>query len=205
MKTRLKFAIFAFAAVATVAALAAGALGVFLAYDSQSSRVESLERAYLEQSSQVAQLEQENERILSDRETLRSAFATSSKQVQDLVRLVQDQTKQQASVLGATSEERSSKPKAARRTVRLVLTAGRGSSWLEVHAAERTGKRLYRDTLARGRSLRFAGESLWLRIGRPPSLKATLNGKAVTLPPRTATIEVTVKGIRVIKLAGARK
>jgi uncharacterized protein DUF4115 len=193
MKTRLKFAI------------SAGALGVFLAYDSQSSRVESLERAYLEQSSQVAQLERENKRILSDRETLRSAFATSSKQLQDLVRLVQEQAEQQqGSVLGATAEKKSSKPKAAQRTARLVLTAGRGSSWLEVHVAERTGKRLYRDTLARGRSVRFSGESLWLRIGRPASLKATLNGKALSLPPRTATIVVTRKGIRVIKLAGAR-
>jgi hypothetical protein len=70
--------------------------------------------------------------------------------------------------------------------------------------AERTGKRLYRNTLARGRSVRFSGKSLWLRIGRPPSLEATLNGKAVSLPPRTATIVVTRKGIQIIKLAGAR-
>jgi hypothetical protein len=204
MRTRLKFAIAAFAAVATVAALAAGALGVYLAYDSQSSRVESLERAYLEQSSQVAQLERENRRIVADREALSTALAASSKHLADVVRLVRDEATRRASVLGATAEKAASRPKTAASGARLVLTAGRGPSWLEVHVADRAGRRLYRDTLARGRSLRFSAKALWLRIGRPPSLEATLNGKALSLPPRTATIVVTAQGIRVLKLAGGR-
>jgi hypothetical protein len=85
--------------------------------------------------------------------------------------------------------------------VTLRLRTAGGSCWLEVRESSSDGKVLYRGTLAGDRSLRFTGRRLWLRLGAPANLRASLNGRAVDLPGRTSTVVVTRRGLRVVRLA----
>ncbi len=80
----------------------------------------------------------------------------------------------------------------------LGLRAVRGSSWVDVHAFSATGKPIYTGTLAEGGTLRFSlRRPLWIRLGAPSNLDATIAGKpAAGLPTRTANIVVTRTGIR---------
>ncbi len=78
----------------------------------------------------------------------------------------------------------------------LVLTAARGECWLSVRAGSGEGRGLYEGLLVEGRSLRFAGKRLWVRMGAPWNLEAKLNGKAATLPADTGNVVVTRAGIR---------
>jgi len=91
-------------------------------------------------------------------------------------------------------------PAAATRptTSRLVLRATRGDSWLMVRAGAEAGELLYEGTLARGRTLRFVGRRLWLRVGAPANLDVRLNGKpAKGFPRLTADVIVTPSGLGV--------
>jgi hypothetical protein len=48
-----------------------------------------------------------------------------------------------------------------------------------------------------GESLRFVSKRLWVRMGAPWNLKASLNGRAVTgLPADTANVSITRTGLR---------
>jgi len=80
----------------------------------------------------------------------------------------------------------------------LSLRAARGSCWLEVHAFTANGTLIYSGTLAQGGAVRFSlRRPLWIRLGAPWNLDATIAGKpAVGLPTRTANIVVTRAGIR---------
>jgi cytoskeleton protein RodZ len=117
---------------------------------------------------------------------------------------------------GTGAEERavpgsSSRPPAATRTAtasppqskrkrsltRLVLVAVRGDCWLSVRAGAQDGRVLYEGLLREGKSLRFARERLWVRMGAPWNLAARLNGTAVRdLPADTGNVFVTRAGIR---------
>lgn len=80
---------------------------------------------------------------------------------------------------------------------RLVVTASRGSSLLEVHAGSAGGRLLYHGTLEPGQQQRFVGRQLWLDIGTPESLSFRLNGRPVRLgggAPRV--VIVTAKQVR---------
>ena len=78
---------------------------------------------------------------------------------------------------------------------RLVLAATRGSCWLSVHIGSETGQVVYEGTLEQGRTARFSGKRLWIRIGAPWNLVATLNGKAMTLPSALGNVVVTPGGL----------
>ncbi len=91
---------------------------------------------------------------------------------------------------------RKAKPRA--RGVRLVLAAARGDCWLEVKRRGPTGELVYSGTLEQGQRQRFAGRRLWIRVGRPSALDATLNGKRVTLPQLQAILVVTARGVRTV-------
>jgi transcriptional regulator with XRE-family HTH domain len=80
----------------------------------------------------------------------------------------------------------------------LSLRAVRGSCWLDVHAFTASGKLIYTGTLAEGGTLRFSlRRPLWIRLGAPRNLDATIAGKpAVGLPTQTANVVVTRTGIR---------
>jgi hypothetical protein len=81
----------------------------------------------------------------------------------------------------------------------LVLRASRGDSWIEVHAGSQNGQTLYASTLTQGHAFRVTRKSLWLRVGAPLELDATLNGRSVRLPDVTATMQAT--GNRLTTLA----
>jgi hypothetical protein len=79
-----------------------------------------------------------------------------------------------------------------------VLEAARGRSWIEAHVRTRQGRRLYYRTLEQSESVHFRGERLWIRLGAPQALNARLNGKPVSLPTDTASVTVTLDGVRVV-------
>jgi Helix-turn-helix domain/RodZ C-terminal domain len=91
-----------------------------------------------------------------------------------------------------------SQPSTPRTAPALSLRAVRGSCWLDVHALTATGTLIYTGTLAEGGTLRFSlRRPLWIRLGAPWNLDATIAGKpAVGLPTRTANVVVTRTGVQ---------
>jgi cytoskeleton protein RodZ len=79
---------------------------------------------------------------------------------------------------------------------RIVLVARRGRCWLSIHLGSATGSLVYERTLEQGRTARFVSTRLWIRIGAPWNLDATLNGKAVQLPASTGDVVATPTGLR---------
>jgi cytoskeletal protein RodZ len=75
----------------------------------------------------------------------------------------------------------------------LTVTATRGDCWLEVRQGTTT---TFAGTLAKGRTLRFRLGSVWMRIGAPDNLSATLDGKRLQLPGDTADVVFTRAGLR---------
>jgi Helix-turn-helix domain/RodZ C-terminal domain len=81
----------------------------------------------------------------------------------------------------------------------LVLTAARGSCWLWVRTGSSTGQTIYQQTLQPGQTLRFSLRGpLWIRIGAPWNLDATIGQRSLTpaLPSRTGDVLATTTGIR---------
>jgi cytoskeleton protein RodZ len=78
---------------------------------------------------------------------------------------------------------------------RIVLVATRGRCWLSVRRGSATGRSVYEGTLEQGRTARFSAPRLWIRIGAPWNVDATLNGKAVQLPASTGDLVVTPAGL----------
>jgi hypothetical protein len=76
----------------------------------------------------------------------------------------------------------------------LVVVAKRGNSLLEVHAGSPAGRLLFQGTLLRGKSVALDGKRLWLGLGTPRNLDATLNGHSVRL--RGASVVVTAAGVQ---------
>ncbi len=68
-----------------------------------------------------------------------------------------------------------------RRWVALVLTAVDGDSYLAVRRGGASGKVLFTGTLEKGRSQRFVGPEIWLNLGAPRNVVATLDGKPAAL------------------------
>jgi hypothetical protein len=82
---------------------------------------------------------------------------------------------------------------------KLILTAAHGRCWLQVNLGSRTGRYLYEGSLEQGQSLRFAGKRLWIRLGAPQNLEASLNGVPAGLPDDTASVVVTRAGVRMVE------
>jgi cytoskeleton protein RodZ len=86
--------------------------------------------------------------------------------------------------------------RAAPTTGRLVLAATRGDCWLSVRAGGREGRILYEGTVAAGEQVRVSGRRLWIRIGAPWNLDASLNGRVLrALPADTGNVLVTSAGL----------
>jgi hypothetical protein len=79
------------------------------------------------------------------------------------------------------------KPKRAQ----IAFVASRGSCWLVVRLGSAAGRVLYEGTLQQGGRARFAGARLWIRIGAPWNVDATLDSKAVQLPASVGDVMVT--------------
>jgi transcriptional regulator with XRE-family HTH domain len=78
---------------------------------------------------------------------------------------------------------------------RLAFVAARGPSWLAVHIGSASGPAVYVRTLEPGQTARFVSRRLWVRIGAPWNLDATLNGKALALPTTTGNVLATGAGL----------
>jgi len=91
-------------------------------------------------------------------------------------------------------------PRAAAATrpkrAQISFVAARGSCWLSVRLGSSAGRVLYDRTLQLGQRAQFAGTQLWIRIGAPWNLDATLNGKHVELPTSVASVVVSRKALR---------
>jgi len=74
---------------------------------------------------------------------------------------------------------------------RLALVASRGSCWISVRLGSEQGRLLFERTLEPGDTARFIARRLWVRLGAPWNLDATLNGRAVQLPAAIDNVVVT--------------
>jgi hypothetical protein len=83
---------------------------------------------------------------------------------------------------------------------RLVLTAARGSSFVQVRSGGVNGKLLWEGTLEQGQTQRFADRRrLWLDLDDPQNLNAKLNGSRLTdFPSEPAVVLVTPRGVRIL-------
>jgi cytoskeleton protein RodZ len=79
---------------------------------------------------------------------------------------------------------------------RIALVATRGPCWLSVRLGSDTGRVLYERTLEHGQAVGFSGSRLWIRIGAPWNLDATLNGKRVQLPGSIGNVVATRRGLQ---------
>jgi len=79
---------------------------------------------------------------------------------------------------------------------RIALVAARGPSWLLVRLGSESGRVLYEDMLQQGRTARFTARRLWIRIGAPWNVDASLNGKRAQLPATTGNVLVTPAALR---------
>jgi hypothetical protein len=80
----------------------------------------------------------------------------------------------------------------------LTLAATRGDCWLAVRMRSSTGPVLYEGVLRLGQTARFGLRTpLWVRLGAPWNLDATIGSRSVTsdLPARTGDAEATAGGI----------
>jgi hypothetical protein len=83
---------------------------------------------------------------------------------------------------------------------KLVLRAV-GRCWLEAHVGSREGRTVYSGTLEAGEQARFVARRLWIRLGAPWNLTATLNGEPESLPGGIANILVTPGGVKLVQSA----
>jgi hypothetical protein len=77
----------------------------------------------------------------------------------------------------------------------VVLTASSGRCWLDAHQGAATGKQLYSGVLEQHQAVRLRGSRLWIRLGAPAALAATLNGRPLSLPNGTSNVIITARGI----------
>jgi len=94
-------------------------------------------------------------------------------------------------------ERAASKPPASGAAASLVLTAARGRCWLWVRLGSATGATVYEQTLQPGQTVRFGlGRSLWIRLGAPWSLDASIGHRPLTLPSQTGDVLATAAGLQ---------
>jgi hypothetical protein len=91
------------------------------------------------------------------------------------------------------------KPLPVRSPPVLALTAAGGGCWLLVRIGSSAGRTIYERTLEQGQTVRFGlRKPLWIRLGAPWNLDATISRRPVTvgLPSRTGDILATAAGLR---------
>ena len=81
----------------------------------------------------------------------------------------------------------------------LTLVAARGPCWLLVALGSATGRTVYVRTLQPGETLHFGlRKPLWIRVGAPWNLDASIGARSVTssLPPHTGDLIATADGLQ---------
>ena len=64
----------------------------------------------------------------------------------------------------------------------VAVTATKGATFMEVRAGSAAGKPLYRGTLQRGQTKRFASRKLWLSVASPRNVVVRVAGVRVNVP-----------------------
>jgi hypothetical protein len=84
--------------------------------------------------------------------------------------------------------------------VRLVVSAPRGNSWVEVHrGSSAAGEVVYQGTLERGDRQVFTQRRLWLRIDKPRNVVVKLNGFRTKLTGTSPVdLALTGRGIQTV-------
>lgn len=80
-----------------------------------------------------------------------------------------------------------------------VLTAARGSTWLDVRYGSQSGKLIYENTLPQGQTVKvdLTRGPVWIRIGLPANLDVHLGGKlAHGLPTQVGNVLLTPRGLK---------
>jgi cytoskeletal protein RodZ len=103
----------------------------------------------------------------------------------------------------STQQQDSTPPPPSTKKARLVLYAEGGDCWLQVRSKSATGKLLYEGTLQAGQTQRFVDDKrLWMQLGAPTYLKATVNGKRIgNMPGNPAIAVVKADGLHVVSTA----
>jgi hypothetical protein len=96
---------------------------------------------------------------------------------------------------GATTGAREPGPR-----FRLLLTAARGNSFVEVRNGGVNGRLVWEGTLEEGQTQRFTKyRRLWLDLEQPQNLNVRLNGRRIAdLPGRAAVVVATADGVRTV-------
>lgn len=82
---------------------------------------------------------------------------------------------------------------------KLVISAARGDSWLQVRRRSTIGRVVFQGILSRGDSKRFSARRLWFRFGVGDHLEVEVNGKPTTsLPSLAGSARATSAGVRVL-------
>jgi Domain of unknown function (DUF4115) len=79
-----------------------------------------------------------------------------------------------------------------------ALTAVRGSCWLQVRVGSSSGRVVAEQTLRPGQTARFGlAKPLWIRLGAPWNVDASLGRRSVTasLPTRTGNVLVSAASV----------
>ena len=82
--------------------------------------------------------------------------------------------------------------------LRFFVVATRGNCWMDVRNYSSSGKTLFTGTVEPGTGGQFfKARRLWINFGNPGNVKASLNGRLVTIPGggRSAIVLVTRRGI----------
>jgi cytoskeleton protein RodZ len=80
----------------------------------------------------------------------------------------------------------------------LALTAARGTCWVQVRVGSSTGRLVAEETLQAGRTARFGlRQPLWIRLGAPWNVEASIGHRSVTasLPTRTGNVLVSARSV----------
>jgi cytoskeletal protein RodZ len=116
----------------------------------------------------------------------------------------QPQTTTPAASTGtSTKEADTTPPPPSSKKAKLILYAEGGDCWLQVRSKSATGKLLYEGTLQAGQTQRFVDDKrLWMQLGAPAYLKATVNGQRVhNMPGDPAIAVVKADGLHVVSTA----
>lgn len=95
----------------------------------------------------------------------------------------------------ATTPPRVSHP-ATPSKARIDLTATRGPCWLSVRVGTAAGRLVWEGTLQQSRRARFSARRLWIRLGAPWNVDASLNGRHVSLPGSIGNVVVAPRGLQ---------
>jgi len=84
------------------------------------------------------------------------------------------------------------KPAVRNKRIHFFVLAANGPSWLEIRNYSVSGRPLFTGTLDLHKHLFFQARRLWIDIGQPGNLKASVNGRAIAFPGGGGTVTVLV-------------